>query len=843
MLLTYADRIRGDAARNKEVAIGCFKQALAQYDDQRFRLRHRSDVPQDKAAVAREAAQCTRGLVACCMTLGRTKDAIAATEHARGRTLAELANDADDLAPAEWVHARWAVHAAHRALEADDTPEHRDAAAEAEQAQERARAAVMEECPELELVRELSAQSYEELQSQLGANAVAAMWCLSDRWAGVFIMSQGLPEPRSLKYTESEVAHIVLTVSVFLAVTASGYAGGSESFDAALAAVANAVRMDDLYDLLRNGDATYHPPNYSDLVLLPHGILNAAPIDALPCEKHGNVTLPSAYNGACVYAPSIRMHTVARNRLPAAAPARAVSLLAVQNPTEDLTGADEEVEAIAGLASTHVPKILKHGDATKTALLTEIKGYEEAGEPYALHVASHGEHADRWSTALKLAGAHTPSEHLTVADIIALAVPGLRLCVASACETALNDSIYDSAAENVGIPSALLVAGACCCVAGLWRVDDAATALLMVHMWQLLNQGQSVAMALRNSQNWLRSLRQKAVREQLRSVAPGVEARWFSGVMRARGVLSSQRMETAIFHPDLTADSGGAGLTELTAKLRGLVPNACTRAGPGTKFTLADWWALAAAFEQSARSFRAMYTHLFPTGVDGMPERDIWFLYTPGVCNEPVLAIMHIHYLGSWEKCDPSQIAQVNIRFANDPPYFYESHPELQTGVMPTQFMFRVTSTETDASKSKDPTKWMGGRVNSAVDGPPEGTNQPPPWDWENDPERQDYAPTNIAKSPPERLPAAAGGGYRTIPLDYDCDAHRRFRVTHDLMKFAFEMLEPGIALELTPGTKAGGRLRDQMLAADEDSQPFASPYFWAGFVITGDGSVQCRLA
>ena len=72
------------------------------------------------------------------------------------------------------------------------------------------------------------------------------------------------------------------------------------------------------------------------------------------------------------------------------------------------------------------------------------------------------------------------------------------------------------------------------------------------------------------------------------------------------------------------------------------------------------------------------------------------------------------------------------------------------------------------------------------------------------------------------------------------CDVDQPFDSDH---QFALRELEPGISLNLPPGTKVGGRLRDQRLAADEDSQPFASPYFWAGFVITGDGSLQCRLA
>ena len=159
-----------------------------------------------------------------------------------------------------------------------------------------------------------------------------------------------------------------------------------------------------------------------------------------------------------------------------------------------------------------------------------------------------------------------------------------------------------------------------------------------------------------------------------------------------------------------------------------------------------------------------------------------------------------------------------------------------------TKDMFRVTSIRTSATDDKDPTKWMGGGVYAATDGPPTGTNQPPPWDWQTDPGREHYQPTQIATMPPQRLPDAAGGGYRTVTLEYDADTRQRFTHTHELMAFALAELEPGIELELPPGTKAGGQLRDAMAAADDNSKPFASPYYWAGFVITGDGGVQCRL-
>jgi CHAT domain-containing protein len=43
-------------------------------------------------------------------------------------------------------------------------------------------------------------------------------------------------------------------------------------------------------------------------------------------------------------------------------------------------------------------------------------------------------------------------------------------------------------------------------IATLWPVDDAATALLMVRLYEELFEGESPAMALRRAQLWLRDL-------------------------------------------------------------------------------------------------------------------------------------------------------------------------------------------------------------------------------------------------------------------------------------------------------------------------------------------------
>ena len=55
------------------------------------------------------------------------------------------------------------------------------------------------------------------------------------------------------------------------------------------------------------------------------------------------------------------------------------------------------------------------------------------------------------------------------------------------------------------------------------------------------------------------------------------------------------------------------------------------------------------------------------------------------------------------------------------------------------------------------------------------------------------------------------------------------------------DSIESGIKLSFPAGTKAGGVTRQEMLESmGEDGRPFASPLYWAGFVVIGNGAVDC---
>jgi CHAT domain-containing protein len=112
-----------------------------------------------------------------------------------------------------------------------------------------------------------------------------------------------------------------------------------------------------------------------------------------------------------------------------------------------------------------------------------------------------------------------------------------ELVTLSACETALG---RDAGGEGfVGFTQALLMSGARSVCLSLWKVDDAATALLMQRFYaNLLGRRAGLAApmpraeALVEAEAWLRDLR--------RSEALAVTAELSGGVERGKGAKASQ---------------------------------------------------------------------------------------------------------------------------------------------------------------------------------------------------------------------------------------------------------------------------------------------------------------
>ncbi|MFM6023342.1 MAG: CHAT domain-containing protein, partial [Dolichospermum sp.] len=99
------------------------------------------------------------------------------------------------------------------------------------------------------------------------------------------------------------------------------------------------------------------------------------------------------------------------------------------------------------------------------------------------------------------------------------------LITLSACETGLIDlnSISD---EYIGLPSGFLFAGSSSVVSSLWTVNDLSTSFLMIKFYEILfdvNLNISVAVALKEAQNWLQNLTIEELDKFLEQYQPQID--------------------------------------------------------------------------------------------------------------------------------------------------------------------------------------------------------------------------------------------------------------------------------------------------------------------------------
>ncbi|MTJ23173.1 CHAT domain-containing protein [Dolichospermum sp. UHCC 0352] len=251
------------------------------------------------------------------------------------------------------------------------------------------------------------------------------------------------------------------------------------------------------------------PPQCEKLILIPHQFLHLLPLHALPVR---NSYLMDLFPQGVGYAPSLQvLQQVQLRQRP-----NFQSLFAIQNPTENLVGADLEIESIKQYFSPQKITVLRGKEADRNALDSRIANLAEAN---CLHFSCHGSFnletpAD---SCLLLNGVDVDEEIdlnkcLTLGDLFnkEFNLNQCRLVVLSACETGLID-FNNVSDEYIGLPSGFLYAGSSSVVSSLWKVDDVSTAFLMIHFYQNLHaafiseKDVSVASVLNKSQHWLRN--------------------------------------------------------------------------------------------------------------------------------------------------------------------------------------------------------------------------------------------------------------------------------------------------------------------------------------------------
>ncbi len=260
-------------------------------------------------------------------------------------------------------------------------------------------------------------------------------------------------------------------------------------------------RLQTLSPALHLPNLLTHLQHCQRLILVPHRELHLIPLHALPLPgKEGN-TLQDSF--PIQYAPSCQFLNILHQRPPLEEPSS--SFFALQNPTEDLTFAEFEVEV---LRSQFKPQqVLSHDKATK-ANFNQPDNQAFLQQSRYIHFSCHGQfnQAAPLNSYLRLAN----REKLTFQDIFArLNIPNCRLLILSACKTGLVET--PSTDDYVGLASAFFYAGTRTVVASLWEAEEFSAALLMIRLYQELPRYTSVVMALQAAQDWLRTISRDAV--------------------------------------------------------------------------------------------------------------------------------------------------------------------------------------------------------------------------------------------------------------------------------------------------------------------------------------------
>jgi tetratricopeptide (TPR) repeat protein len=226
-------------------------------------------------------------------------------------------------------------------------------------------------------------------------------------------------------------------------------------------------------------------------------------------------------------------------------------LLAQRGPDgqgwKELPGTRAEAAALARLfaAARQPVTVLADADASEPKLAA-LAHSGALGRFRYLHLATHGTFDPRFplQSAVILAqparaevappevGRYVFDGELTAAEVLENWQLGAELVTLSACETALGK--YESGEGFLGFAQAVLLAGGRSVCLSLWRVDDAATALLMERFYQnLLGRRDGLkgplpkAQALAEAQAWLRALPRAEAERQA--------ARLSGGVVRGKG--------------------------------------------------------------------------------------------------------------------------------------------------------------------------------------------------------------------------------------------------------------------------------------------------------------------
>jgi CHAT domain-containing protein len=250
-----------------------------------------------------------------------------------------------------------------------------------------------------------------------------------------------------------------------------------------------------LWDLLM-GSIVQHlkSKGFDRATLIPTGYLSLLPLHAAwtPDETKPTGKRYALDDIHLTYTPNAKSLTAART---IADRVQADSILAIDNPTQDLPNSQREIDC--AIDSFGDRTVLREEKATIEAVKSGLTGVAIA------HFSCHG--TANFTEPLN-SGLLMNNGLLTLKDLFALNLAdngGLRLAILSACETGLPG--LKTIDEVVSLPIGLMQAGVAGVISSLWAVSDLSTMLLLTKFYELWRE-QKLApdQALRQAQIWLR---------------------------------------------------------------------------------------------------------------------------------------------------------------------------------------------------------------------------------------------------------------------------------------------------------------------------------------------------
>jgi CHAT domain-containing protein/tetratricopeptide (TPR) repeat protein len=203
------------------------------------------------------------------------------------------------------------------------------------------------------------------------------------------------------------------------------------------------------------------------MTIVPYGPLSTAPLHA----AHWSSSTRLLDCATVRYSPSAAVTAAALERC-RTQPLGASCFVAVADPGRDLLGAQPEAEYVA-------QRFFDRSSVASGIEATMAFLEQHAPEATHLHLACHayGGLFDENETALMLADGAMSLLRLSELRL------SCRVCVASACQTALA-SLTGLPQEGLSLATVVVSAGSACAIASLWPVDDGATAVLMVLLYE-----------------------------------------------------------------------------------------------------------------------------------------------------------------------------------------------------------------------------------------------------------------------------------------------------------------------------------------------------------------------